>query len=115
MKSLSTLNEVGKYNNKKNPQLRRWEELATGDTIWNVSQLWKRGGGGEKTESPSTEGRGTIWKIPLTEKMGGHNMKSQLWRRRAKYEKPPPPHPNFDKLQAMMTNEGGRETTVEAQ
>ena len=27
----------------------------------------------------------------------------------------PRPYPNFDKLLAMMTNEGGRETTVEAQ
>ena len=28
---------------------------------------------------------------------------------------PPPSYPNFDKLLAMLTNEGGRETTVEAQ
>ena len=28
---------------------------------------------------------------------------------------PPSSYPNFDKLVAMMTNEGGRETSVEAQ
>ena len=27
-------------------------------------------GGGKNMESPNTEGRGTIWKVPLTEKVG---------------------------------------------
>ena len=42
MKSLSTLNEGGKYNGKS-PQLRRWEGLAT---QYETSPNFEREGGG---------------------------------------------------------------------
>ena len=78
-----------------------WE--GGGDTLWKVSTLNE----GEMCgKSPQLRGGGTgDW---------GHNMKSLNFEGEGQ-NMGSPPYQNFDKLLAMMTNEGSRETTVEAQ
>ena len=107
----------------KSPQLRRM-----GVKMWSP-QHWRKGdnmespfnweGGGTHYEKSQLWMKGKCVENPLNWEGGGtgdwgHNMKSLNFEGEGQ-NMGSPPYQNFDKLLAMMTNEGGRETSVEAQ